>query len=431
MARIRSSLGRISRTVLARNSAWVFGGQALRLGTRMVYFLIIARELGAANYGAFAAVLAFVAIAAPFSSWGAGNLLIRATAKDRSLFRVYWGNALLLVAGSSMGLLLLLFLLKSVFLPLVISNVLVLSIACAELIFTRLQEVAGQAFQAFERLKRTSQLWVLMGAARLLAAFVMMLVIRNPSPEALGLLYLSATGFVGAWSLILVHKELGLPRFDISRAVRELKDGFYFAVSYSASTVYGDVDKMMLASMAGLQVAGFYAAAYRLIEAAFTPIIALLHAAYPRFFIQGQTSLRKAATFGTRLMRISVIYASVAGIVLWLAAPVVPRLLGDDYLSAVQVLRWLALIPVLKSIHYFAADALSGSGHQGLRTAFQVTTALLNVVLNFVLIPAHSWRGAAWASLASDAFLAGSLWLSIRVLIHRTEATNGKVSVPS
>jgi O-antigen/teichoic acid export membrane protein len=50
--------------------------------------------------------------------------------------------------------------------------------------------------------------------------------------------------------------------------------------------------------------------------------------------------------------------------------------------------------------------ALTGSGRQNVRTASQVTVAVVNLALNLWLIPAYGWIGAAWSSVASDGLLA-------------------------
>ena len=82
----------------------------------------------------------------------------------------------------------------------------------------------------------------------------------------------------------------------------------------------------------------------------------------------------------------------------------------------------MALLPLLKTMHYFAADSLTGAGHQGLRTLVQVLVALFNVVVNLWVIPAYSWRGAAWSSLASDGLLGASLWGCAAFLRSRSRA---------
>jgi O-antigen/teichoic acid export membrane protein len=94
-----------------------------------------------------------------------------------------------------------------------------------------------------------------------------------------------------------------------------------------------------------------------------------------------------------------------------LFAPLVPVVLGQSYAGVTTAIRWLAILPLLRAMHYFAADALTGAGHQELRTAAQIGVALLNVALNLALIPAYSWQGAAWASIVSDGSLAACLWM--------------------
>jgi O-antigen/teichoic acid export membrane protein len=78
-------------------------------------------------------------------------------------------------------------------------------------------------------------------------------------------------------------------------------------------------------------------------------------------------------------------------------------------------------LPVLKSIHYFLSDTLTGAGHQGLRSAIQTGVAIFNVLINFWLIPTYSWRGAAWSSIASDALLALTVGTVVFILSRRSQ----------
>ena len=104
-----------------------------------------------------------------------------------------------------------------------------------------------------------------------------------------------------------------------------------------------------------------------------------------------------------------------------LFAGVVPYVLGSEYARTTEVLRWLSPLPVLKSIHYFLSDTLTGAGHQGLRSAIQTGVAIFNVLINFWLIPSYSWRGAAWSSIASDALLALSVGTAVFILSRRSQ----------
>jgi O-antigen/teichoic acid export membrane protein len=110
----------------------------------------------------------------------------------------------------------------------------------------------------------------------------------------------------------------------------------------------------------------------------------------------------------------------VVCLLILLCAGLVPHVLGPEYLATAEALRWLSVLPVLKALHYFFADTLTSSGHQGTRTAIQAGVAVFNVLINLWIIPAYSWRGAAWSSIASDGLLLAGVGLAVR-LIARAE----------
>ncbi len=102
---------------LVRNTMWMFLGQGLRLVIQALYFIEIARSLGAANYGAFIGVVALVGIAFPFGALGSGNLLVKNVARDRNHFPAYWGRALAVTATSSSVLYIVLLIVSHLALP--------------------------------------------------------------------------------------------------------------------------------------------------------------------------------------------------------------------------------------------------------------------------------------------------------------------------
>src|ERR1700687_6198062 len=92
---------RYLRSTLAKNTLWMLLGQGLRLGVSVLYFTVIARSLGTHNYGAFVAAVSLVSIAFPFGALGSGVLLIKNVSRDKSLFGLYWGRALLTTTVAS------------------------------------------------------------------------------------------------------------------------------------------------------------------------------------------------------------------------------------------------------------------------------------------------------------------------------------------
>jgi O-antigen/teichoic acid export membrane protein len=87
----------------------------------------------------------------------------------------------------------------------------------------------------------------------------------------------------------------------------------------------------------------------------------------------------------------------------------------------VEALRWLSVLPILKALHYFFTNALTGAGYQALRARIQAGVAVFNVLINLWLIPAYSWRGAAWSSIASDGLLACGSGVAAFVLSRQAQ----------
>lgn len=408
--KLKPWISRLGENSLARNTLWMLLGQGARLLLQAVYFVIIARSLGAEQYGAFVGVTALVAIVAPFASWGGGHILVKNVSRNRALFNEYWGNALFMALSSGLLLIILVQLGAKAVLPGTISPLIVFFVSISDLLFARILDTAGQAFQSVHLLSRTAQVNVLLSVSRLIAALCLISFFQQPGPVVWAGLYLVSTAVSALVAVLLVHRMLGAPKLALSKIVPEITQGFYFSISLSAQTIYNDIDKTMLARFSTLEATGIYAAAYRLIDVAFVPLRSMVLATYPSFFQHGAKGIHGSASFAKRLLPISISYGLVAGAGLFFFAPIVPHILGSEYTNAVEALRWLALLPLLKGIHYLGANTLTGADMQGFRSAGQVFIAVFNVLVNLWIISAYSWKGAAWSSIASDALLMLALW---------------------
>ena len=84
---IRDQLRKIKSSTLARNAGWMLVGQGLSVAVQGVYFVVLARLLGSAQYGILAAAFALVSIVSQYSSMGSGLLFLRYVSPDHSRFR--------------------------------------------------------------------------------------------------------------------------------------------------------------------------------------------------------------------------------------------------------------------------------------------------------------------------------------------------------
>jgi O-antigen/teichoic acid export membrane protein len=405
-------LARIKKEGLLRDTTHLSIGQSLRLAIQAVYFVLIARSLGPDSYGAFVAVVAMASVLGPFSGMGTPNLFIKNVRSGKREAAVCWGNGLLLtvLSGASfsafaMGMNYVFHMKNAYFIVIIVCT--------SDLILMKITELASFGFAASNRMTQNSIQSVVLSLLRLLGIVALMGIVHKVTVDRWAWVYL-LTSFLGTIYALWKGSQLwGIPRIDLHALREDVAEGVFFSIGSSASTIYNDIDKIMLSKLSDLASTGVYAAAYRLIDVSMTPVRALIAAAYPQFFRKGVDGIRATYVYALSLIAKAVIYGVFASAALWLSAPVLPLILGSKYSAVVPALRWLALLPLLRCFHVFLADALSGAGLQRIRTGVQVVVALINIGLNIVILPRYSWRGAAWTSLGCDGLLVVAFWFAV------------------
>jgi O-antigen/teichoic acid export membrane protein len=406
------------RGQLARNASWMFMGQGASFVVQGCYFVLLARLLGASQYGIYVGAAAAVSLLSQYSTLGSGLVMLRQVSRRHSDFPEYWGNVLVTTLSVGLVVILGLALVGKWMVGPASASVIVL-IAIGDCTCARLAEGAGQAFQAFERLKLTAALTSATNVARLMTAAAMVLVLHHSSVRQWAIASLFVSCLSAAMALILVTARLGWPTFDVKLLRARAVEGVGFSIAASTTSIYNDIDKAMLSRYGMLEANGIYSMAYRVIDMSCTPIRALHSAAFPRFCQMGSDGARGSITFTRRLLGKTVPFGLLAAGGLFLAAPLIPYVVGRSFSNSVSALQWLCLLPLFRSLHLGAGDTLTGAGYQRYRTAAQLSAAGLNFGLNLWLIPAYSWHGAAWASLATDGGLAATNWLILSLLIRR------------
>jgi O-antigen/teichoic acid export membrane protein len=349
------------------------------------------------------------ALLGPFSGLGTANLFIKNVRSGKRDASICWGNGILVTVLSGtllsclgVGLSALMHL-KAV--PLVVTMVCV-----ADLVLLKVTELAASGFAAMDRMKQTSIQSAVVSLFRLAGIGALVVTVHPVTLDVWVLIYLLTTLLGTLYALVKCGQLWGRPVVDL-RALREdAAEGVFFSIAGSATTIYNDIDKIMLSRLADFAATGVYGAAYRVIDVTMTPVRSLAAAAYPHFFRKGVGGMSQTYPYALSLIGKTSIYGAFASAGLWLMAPILPHILGKQYGAVLPAIRWLALIPFLRCLHSFMADALSGAGLQRIRTAIQVTVALSNIGLNVAILPRYSWRGAAWTSLGCDGLLVALFW---------------------
>jgi O-antigen/teichoic acid export membrane protein len=398
---------------LARDATHLTVGHGFRLVIQATYFVLIARALGPDAFGAFVTVVAMAALLGPFSGVGAANLFIKNVRSGKRTAAICWGNGILLT-GISGGLLSILGLGLSLILRLKTPLLVLVLVAVSDLVWLKMSELAASGFTALSRMTQTSIQSVVISLLRLIAIAGLMVTGRPVTLVRWAIVYLLTSLVGAAYAVVKGSQFWGRPVINVAALREDIAEGIYFSIAGSATTVYNDIDKIMLNRLADLTATGVYAAAYRVIDVSMAPVRSLAAASYPQFFRKGVEGLSATYAYARTLIARTTVYGSLAAAGLWLFAPALPCVLGAKYEAVIPAVRWLALIPFLRCIHSFLADSLSGAGLQRVRTGIQVSAALLNVGANLVVLPRYSWRGAAWTSLGCDGFLVVTFWFVVQ-----------------
>ena len=222
-----------------------------------------------------------------------------------------------------------------------------------------------------------------------------------------------AEAFVVALAMTLALHRFGPPltslRISYRRCCTLLKAGWPLMLSSIAVMIYMKIDQIMIGQMLGNDAVGIYSAAVRISEIWYFIATAVAASVLPSIL---EAKKNNEAQYRQRLQALFDLMTWIAIIVAlpvtFFATPLVTMLFGADYSEASGVLAihvWATVFVFLGVAggNWFLAENQQILGLQ--RTALG---ALVNVILNFILLPTWGLKGAAWATLISYA-VAGML----------------------
>lgn len=420
---IRRFLGRLRASIPA-GSSWLTASNLLTAIVQGVYFLILARVLGATQFGIFAGSLALASTFSAVAGIGAGQMLVMHTSRSRSAYRVQLGTSFIYVLITFLPLATLVISLGLISTHAVLFTLLPLTLS--ELLFTRIFDYGLQSFQAHERLRGNASFGA---SAAVLRLILVLLFLRFGGHTAISWAWLYAASSIAIAMAItaVCILQFGGPQLEKGSLYNTWRIGIYFSMGMASRTVYVDADKYLLVQFGFPADAGQFSVASRLMSMAFMPVQAMVYALNTRLFRAGQTGYHESWQHVRRVILPITIYASAAASTLVLCAPLIPRLLGRSYAESAQMLPLLSLILFSQSFLYLFGDALMGLGRQSWRSICQAVLAGASVAVNLWLIPIFGWRAAVGTAVGGSYALAITLIL-IFYVGSRREKRVGRVN---
>lgn len=203
-------------------------------------------------------------------------------------------------------------------------------------------------------------------------------------------------------------------RFSSGRARALLGQGSLVFLGSIFAVLYLKIDQVMLRWMIGVEEVGVYAVAVRLSEVWYILPAVLVSSFYPRLIKLYAEDLTR---FQQRLQQVFDLLSSLAIVIAVLitivAQPLIDLLFGMDYSESAPILS----LHIWAAVFIFMRAALSKWILITDMLVFSMVTqglgALVNILLNYYLIPMYGGEGAAWATLLSYAMASyGALLVS-------------------
>ena len=381
---------------------------------RFVLIIFAARILGDANYGKFSFALAFTSLFLILSDGGIHQLLIREIARWPDKAKKYIGNAFFIKVIFSFFALIIM--LSAAYLTKKPQDVLltVYIISFAQIIAS-FSLFFKSIFQAFQKMKYDAISTVI--GDGLTASLGIILLVMGGNYIGLSYMYLIANTINLIFCVWITKYKIIDIEFDLDKQLIKffIKEGFPFGVLFFFAIMYTYIDTVMLSFMKGDEAVGWYNAAYRLIFAVLFVATGTMEAVFPVLSEYYQASMSNFKQLFEKVFKtMFIIGFSLASLIFLISNRLILFLYGNTYINASSALKILVWSTALIFITTTMTHTTRASNHQRFTAKVVAGGAVLNIFLNFILIPKYSFVGAALATLITEAstFLFHFIFLS-------------------
>ncbi len=399
-----------------KNTSWLFGGQIFRMALGLFVSVAVARYLGPEDFGLFNYVISIVALAGVVSQLGLRELARRELVESPERRNEIMGTCFVLNLGA--GLIIYAAMLLIVFSQ--SDNSLVVGLfallGSPMLLLSSLNYVELW-FQSQVR----SDLSVLTSSASLaiFAVLKIVAILHGAGLIVFGYLFLFEAITLCLLQIYFYHKHFGSIlqwRMKWDTALNFLRQSWPLILSSLAVTVYTKIDQVMLGAMLDDEAVGQYSVAVRISSVwYFIPSI-LATSLFPAIL---NARRQYADLYQKRLQNYFDLNAGLAYLIaipLSLGAPwIISILFGEAYKAAGPILAihaWNCLFVFLWGAReqYLVAEKLFAFS-----MGCNFAGAIVNLLLNYYLIPNYEGCGAAFATFVSHAI---STFLGSFMILH-------------
>lgn len=371
----------------------MIGGSGGRLVISMAYFIAVANTLSIADFGLFATASACGVMLSRLLAFGFVSPLYRIATVKQRLLGTYTAGFL---AGLVLSLPLVALAGVATFYIIFHGEITLgvfARILIAEILCWRIMEIVVIVSYGINRFGAGSVLVVLATALKALAA-VAFAYSGTETLAAWSWWYLAANGLAALIAIIFYYPRVRL-RWSPRLYLRRWIDAVSVAGAETLFYVQSELDKVLVLTFGGAEVAGIYAIIMRLVDLTALPVRSFLTLLVQRLMRAPEIIEKLKVRVGLEALVASV---SIAGLVALVAVLwVFPKLLGSNVAEATPLLVFVLAVPALRNLLEYHSELLYATGRTVVRTAILAllgaTKAGLLALLLTQGLPTQSWVG--------------------------------------
>jgi len=399
--------GRHNFQKILGNTAWLLFDKIFRMGLGLVIGIWLARYLGPNQYGLLNYVIAFVALFSAFSSLGLDGIVIRDIVRSTACTEQTLGTTFLLrLCGGTVALAV-----SISTLSMLRPHEATMHLLCAII-------AAGMVFQAFD----TIDIYFQSQVKSQYVVYAKGLAFAIVSVGKVALIYMHAPLAAFAWAGLfeVIFGSLGLItayqmqghhimawRVSYDRIKSLLRDSWPLILSGVVTMVYLRIDQVMIGNMVGNEEVGIYSAAVRLAEAWYFIPMAVVGSFFPDIVAAKSVSDELFYSKLQKLYNLMALMAYVIAIPTTLMSNwLIHLLFGPAYAKAGPMLAVLIWAGMFVNLGVARSAFLTTINWTRVHFMTVALGCLINVVLNYFLIPVYGGMGAVIASCIAYWFAA-------------------------
>ncbi len=388
------------------NTAWIMCDRIIAIAIGFFIAVLLARYLGPEQFGIYSYAISVVALSASVGNMGLSGLVVHEIIKKPAESRLTLGTTFAIkIVGMTFGYSLLV--LYGFFYEGVHSLEFTVLVIAGIVLFFRPFDVIEYWFQAFVQARYVSLVRIsalAMGATILLALVwlglsLSYLVIANLLQALLHII-----GLLIVFNLVS-RVKLWSWSINWSKTKYLVEKGWPIYLGSLFAVIYLKIDQVMLRWITGPESVGIYAVAAQISEVWYFIPTAIVASLFPSLITLKQDNEILFKRRLQQLFDILFFIAFIAALVVTLLNDLIISLFfGSEYWASARILS----IHIWASLFIFMRAAFSKWIIIENAMIFSLLTqgagAILNVILNFWLIPIYGADGAAVATLISYAF---------------------------